>query len=61
MIEEHNRIVTALEHLIELAEKENKPGIIQFAEKLKLHAKIEEQVLHPTAVSKVNHNQIVAK
>ncbi len=50
MIEEHNGIVTALEHLIEVAEKENKPGIIQFAEKLKLHAKIEEQVLYPTAI-----------
>jgi hypothetical protein len=50
MIEEHNGIVTALEHLIEVAEKENKPGIIQFAEKLKLHAKIEEEVLYPTAI-----------
>ena len=49
MIEEHNGIV-ALEHLIVVAEKENKPSIIQFAEKLKLHAKIEEQVLYPTAI-----------
>jgi hypothetical protein len=30
--------------------KENKPSIIQFAEKLKLHAKIEEPVLYPTAI-----------
>ncbi len=50
MIEEHNGIVAALEHLIVVAEKENKPSIIQFAEKLKLHAKIEEQVLYPTAI-----------
>ena len=50
MIEEHNRILAALDHLIDVAGKENKPGIIQFAEKLKLHAKIEEQVLYPTAI-----------
>ena len=50
MIEEHNGIVAALEHLIVVAEKENKPSFIQFAEKLKLHAKIEEQVLYPTAI-----------
>jgi|GEM_PF-724402 hemerythrin-like domain-containing protein len=50
MIEEHNRIVTALDNLIEVAKKENKTEFVQFAEKLKLHAKIEEQVLYPTAI-----------
>ena len=50
MIEEHNRIVGALDHLIDVAGKEKKLGIIQFAEKLKLHAKTEEQVLYPTAI-----------
>jgi uncharacterized protein YihD (DUF1040 family) len=50
MIEEHNAIVTSLQHLIAVAEKENKKCIIQFAEKLKLHAKFDEQVLYPTAI-----------
>jgi hemerythrin-like domain-containing protein len=50
MIEEHNGIVIALDNLIEVAKKENKTEFVQFAEKLKLHAKIEEQVLYPTAI-----------
>jgi hypothetical protein len=50
MIEEHDGIVTALENLIEVAEKEHKIHIVQFAEKLKLHAKTEEEVLYPAAI-----------
>jgi len=50
MIEEHNGIVIALDNLIEVAKKESKEQIVQFAEKLKLHAKTEEQVLYPTAI-----------
>jgi Hemerythrin HHE cation binding domain len=50
MMEEHAGIVTALENLIEVAEKENKIHIVEFAEKLKLHAKTEEQVLYPAAI-----------
>jgi hemerythrin-like domain-containing protein len=50
MIEEHNEIVAALNNLIEIAEIENKTELVQFAEKLKLHAKNEEQVLYPTAI-----------
>jgi hypothetical protein len=50
MIEEHNEIVAALNNLIELAKIENKTELVQFAEKLKLHAKTEEQVLYPTAI-----------
>jgi hypothetical protein len=50
MIEEHNEIVAALNNLIEIAEVENKTELVQFAEKLKLHAKTEEQVLYPTAI-----------
>ena len=50
IIEEHNAIVTSLQHLVAVAEKENKKCIIQFAEKLKLQTKFEEQVLYPTAI-----------
>ena len=50
MIEEHNEIVTALNNLIEIAKVENKTDLVAFAEKLKLHAKAEEQVLYPTAI-----------
>jgi hemerythrin-like domain-containing protein len=50
MIEEHNEIVAALNNLIEIAKVENKTDLVAFAEKLKLHAKAEEQVLYPTAI-----------
>jgi hemerythrin-like domain-containing protein len=50
MIEEHKKIVAALDNLINVAKKENKTQIIHFAEKLKLHAKTEEQVLYPAAI-----------
>jgi proline racemase len=50
MIEVHYEIVAALNNLIEIAKIENKTELVQFAEKLKLHAKDEEQVLHPTAI-----------
>jgi hemerythrin-like domain-containing protein len=49
MIEEHNEIVAAL-NLIDVSKNENKIEFVQFAEKLKLHAKTEEQVLYPTAI-----------
>jgi hemerythrin-like domain-containing protein len=50
MIEEHNEIVAALNNLIDVSKNENKIEFVQFAEKLKLHAKTEEQVLYPTAI-----------
>jgi hemerythrin-like domain-containing protein len=50
MIAEHNDIVMALNNLIDVAKKENKTEFMQFAEKLKLHAKTEEQILYPTAI-----------
>ena len=50
MIEEHDKIVAALNNLIQIANRENKTELVQFAEKLRLHAKTEEQVLYPTAI-----------
>lgn len=50
MLEEHRQIVKALDNLAEIARKENKMEIVGFAEKLKLHAKNEEEVLYPAAI-----------
>ena len=50
MIEERDKIVAALNNLIQIAKIENKRELVQFAEKLKLHAKTEEQVLYPAAI-----------
>jgi hypothetical protein len=50
MLEEHKHIVKELDKLIDVAKKENKTEIIVFAEKLKLHAKNEEEVLYPAAI-----------
>ena len=50
MIEEHNKIVAALNNLIQIANRENNTELVQFSEKLRLHAKTEEQVLYPTAI-----------
>ena len=50
MVEEHRLIVKELDNLIEAAKKENKMEIVLFAEKLKLHAKNEEEVLYPAAI-----------
>lgn len=50
MLEEHKQIVGALDNLVKVAKKENKTEIVVFAEKLKLHAKNEEEVLYPAAI-----------
>lgn len=50
MLGEHKQIVNALQRLIEAAEGENKPEYVHFAEKLRLHTQIEEEVLYPAAI-----------
>lgn len=50
MLEEHEAVVAALELLVEAARREGKTEHIHFAEKLKLHAQNEEQVLYPAAI-----------
>lgn len=50
MLDEHREIVDALEKLIDAANQENKPEYRYFAEKLKLHAQTEEEVLYPAAI-----------
>lgn len=50
MLEQHKSIVTALEQLASAARDEGKPEFVRFAEKLRLHAQTEEQVLYPAAI-----------
>jgi hypothetical protein len=50
MLQEHKAVIAALHKLIEAAENEKKPEYVHFAEKLKLHAQTEEQVLYPAAI-----------
>ena len=50
MLQEHKAIVTALDELAKAAQEENKPEFVAFAEKLKLHAKTEEEVTYPTVL-----------
>lgn len=50
MLHEHKAIVIELHKLMEAAKSENKPEYVLFAEKLKLHAQTEEEVLYPAAI-----------
>lgn len=50
MLAEHRQIVAALEKLIAAAKAENRPDVVDFAKKLMLHARAEEQVAYPTAI-----------
>lgn len=50
MLHEHKAIIIELHKLVEAAKSENKPEYVRFAEKLKLHAETEEEVLYPSAI-----------
>ncbi len=50
MLAEHARIVEALSRLAGAAVREGNRQVAGFAEKLKLHAQTEEQVLYPAAI-----------
>ena len=50
MLEEHKKIVTELNYLVEVARNENRMEVVVFAEKLKLHARNEEEILYPAAI-----------
>jgi hypothetical protein len=50
MLSEHRCLVAELTKLIEAAKGENKPEVVNFAEKLMLHARTEEEVLYPSAI-----------
>lgn len=50
MLAEHRQIVAALDALKKAAKKAGKAEYVHFADKLKLHAETEEQVLYPAAL-----------
>ncbi|MGI0045618.1 MAG: hypothetical protein ACREBB_00310 [Nitrosotalea sp.] len=50
MLEEHKKIVSALNHLIEIARQENRQEPVEFAEALLWHTKTEEELLYPAAI-----------
>ncbi len=50
MMQEHKAIVIELQKLMEAATSENKPEYVHVAEKLKLHAQTEEEVLYPASI-----------
>jgi len=50
MLQEHVEIVKALEGLEKAAKASKKRGAVEFARKLRLHAKIEEELTYPTVL-----------
>jgi len=50
MLEEHRAIVAQLDGLIDAAKERRKYTYVRFAEKLVLHAQMEEEVLYPAAI-----------
>lgn len=50
MLEEHSRIKAALADLERAAEDQKQPELAEFARKLVLHARTEEEVLYPAAI-----------
>jgi hypothetical protein len=50
MLDEHKAIREALAVLAVEARVENRPEVLQFVEKLKLHAQQEEEILYPAAI-----------
>ena len=50
MLAEHRTVVAALEKLAEAGQAERRTDAERFAEKLRLHAETEEQVLYPAAI-----------
>lgn len=50
LVREHDEIVRALQALIVTAKADRKPDVVDFAEKLVLHAEMEEDILYPAAL-----------
>jgi hemerythrin superfamily protein len=50
MLEEHKLIIEALHNLISASKNENKIQYAEFAERLILHAQMEEEVMYPAAI-----------
>lgn len=50
MLDEHKLIVAALKTLMQAAAAEKQPGAAQFAQKMIMHAQMEEEILYPAAI-----------
>jgi hypothetical protein len=50
MLHEHKAVIAALHKLMVVAENDRMPEVVHLAEKLKLHAQMEEEVLYPAAI-----------
>src|SRR5215470_10053847 len=50
MLDEHDRIVAALQDFLRAATAEQHPGCARLAQKLILHAQLEEEVLYPASI-----------
>jgi hypothetical protein len=50
LVREHDEIVRALQDLIVTAKANGRPEVVNFAEKLVLHAETEEEILYPAAI-----------
>lgn len=50
MLQEHKEIAVALNVLTDAAKQEGKDEVVRFAEKLMLHARMEEEVFYPTSI-----------
>ena len=50
MLEEHQALFGALRRLAVVALQENRPEVADFADKMRLHAQTEEEVLYPAAI-----------
>jgi hemerythrin superfamily protein len=47
---EHKAIMIGLERLIAAAKNEDKPAVVDFAERLIDHARMEEEIIYPASV-----------
>jgi hypothetical protein len=61
MLKEHQQIVLALEELSKAAKAEEEAEVAEFAEKLILHARTEEEVLYPAAILVGEHIKLKLK
>jgi len=50
MLDEHKLIVEALQRLLQAAQAEGHTGFARFAQKMILHAQLEEEVLYPASI-----------
>jgi hypothetical protein len=60
LLDEHERIVLALQDLLRVATRERHPGYADFARRLIHHAQMEEEILYPAAILVGEHIRLLA-